>query len=180
SFVDVGFGFANSANYQGTGPETIVVAMYGSTVAGASAPVTPTPVAKAPAPVPTPAPAPVAATPEPAPAPEPTPTPTPAAAEQNKTTVAAAEPTPAPTPVTARKVARVQLLANGEAPWSLFAVSAIATISIAIFFLRHGLLWHRVLVRGESFIHKHPFLDIALVSLAMIGYILTRTDGIIR
>lgn len=29
SFTDVGFGIANSTNYQGHGPETIVVAMYG-------------------------------------------------------------------------------------------------------------------------------------------------------
>src|SRR5690606_34410957 len=29
SYKEVGFGIANSANYQGTGPETIVVAMYG-------------------------------------------------------------------------------------------------------------------------------------------------------
>jgi cell division septation protein DedD len=181
SFVDVGFGMANSPNYQGTGPETIVVAMYGSMVAGATAPIAPTPVAKAPTPAPTPAPAPVAATPTPAPEPTPTPAPVTAPeAEQNKTQ---ATPTPAaanPAPVTARKVARVQLLANGEASWSLFAVSAIATVSIAIFFLRHGLLWHRVLVRGETFIHKHPFFDVALVSLAMVGYILTRSDGIIR
>ncbi|HSX29443.1 MAG TPA: CAP domain-containing protein [Candidatus Saccharimonadales bacterium] len=181
SFVDVGFGIANSPNYQGTGPETIVVAMYGSTVAGATAPPANAPVAKAPAPAPVPAPvpepSPVAA--EPTPQPTPTPTPTPAA-EPNTTTAIPAPATSAPAPVAARKVARVQLLASNEASWSMFAVSAIATISIAIFFLRHGLLWHRVLVKGEAFVHKHPFLDVALVGLAMVGYVLTRTAGIIR
>lgn len=29
-YLDVGFGYANAANYQGKGPETIVVAMYGT------------------------------------------------------------------------------------------------------------------------------------------------------
>ena len=33
-FRDVGFGFANSDNYQGNGQQTIVVAMYGATGAG--------------------------------------------------------------------------------------------------------------------------------------------------
>jgi len=176
SFVEVGFGIANSSNYQGTGPETIVVAMYGSTVAGATAPITPTPVASVPTPAPAPTPAPI---PEPAPT---APIPTPAETEDKAEEVATAPTAVQNTPAVAqpKNVSRIQLLSGGEAPWSMFAVSALATVSVAIFFLRHGLLWHKVLVRGESFIHKHPFLDVTLVGLAVVGYVLTRSDGIIR
>ncbi len=168
TYKEVGFGFANAADYQGTGPETIVVAMYGSQqVASATTATTPTPSTPAPTPQPA-APAPVEATP--------------AQEEINTTPVLVEEKseTKAPTSVATEKVSRVQLLAGGNARWSAFVVSAIATVSIAIFFLRHGLLLRRVLVKSEAFIHHHPFLDIALVAVATIGFILTRTDGIIR
>ena len=46
-FLDVGFGYANSANFVGSGEETVVVAMYGAQ-SGSS---TPAPVVTPPAPV---------------------------------------------------------------------------------------------------------------------------------
>ncbi len=169
-YVDVGFGIANADDYQGTGPQTIVVAMYGSPQVLAAAPA-----AK-------PAPTPAATQPAPAPAPAPAPTPTPQKEESNSTPVAQKEtPNKAPAPaVTPQKIARIQLLSGTSATWSGFAVSAIATVAIAIFFLRHGLLLRRVLVKSEAFIHHHPFLDIALVAIATVAIVLSRSDGIIR
>lgn len=171
-YVDVGFGIANADDYQGTGPQTIVVAMYGSPQVLAAAP------AAKPAPV-KPTPAPVAAAPTPAA--EPTPVAAPVE-ETNATPIAQKEETksePAPT-VVPQKIARIQLLSGTTATWSGFAVSAIATVAIAIFFLRHGLLLRRVFVKSEAFIHKHPFLDIGLVAIATVAVVLSRSDGIIR
>lgn len=176
-YNDVGFGIANADDYQGTGPQTIVVAMYGTPQVLAAAPASPQPAAPKPAPAPAPKPA---TTPAPNTAAEPKPAPQ---AEPNATPVTSnnqqAEGA-APPAVASRKVARIQLISSASAPWSVFAASAFATIAIAVFFLRHGLLLHRVLVRSEVFIHKHPFLDIALVAVATIGFVLTRSDGIIR
>ena len=62
----------------------------------------------------------------------------------------------------------------------MFAVSVLATVSVAIFFFRHGLFWHRALVKGEQFIIKHKFLDIALVAVGVLGFILTRSAGVIH
>ena len=175
TYKEVGFGVANAGDYQGTGPETIVVAMYASpqvASAAASAPPAAKPAATKPA-----------AAAAPAPVAEPTPAPSESPAEElNSTPVLVQEESESTTPVavTPEKVARVQLLSGGSARWSTFAVSAIATVSIAIFFLRHGLLLRRVLVKSEAFIHKHPFLDIALVAVATVGFVLTRTDGLIR
>lgn len=169
-YKEVGFGIANSADYQGTGPETIVVALYASPAAVAAAPPKPTPTPVAPAPVKT-APAPVVENPAP---------PVPAPVAEPNTTLTPTESQPQPAAVASKDVSRIQLLSGQNATWSMFVVSAIAAISAIIFFLRHGLLWHRVLVKSEAFIHKHPFLDIALVAVATVGIILTRTDGIIR
>jgi hypothetical protein len=176
SYTEVGFGIANSADYQGTGPQTIVVAMYGK----------PAVVAAAPAPAPTtPTPAPTPKATAPAPETEPATEPTPAPVEEiNATPVAAQEETaeePAATPtVASQKVARVQLLSGVATPWATFVISALATVALAIFVLRHGLFLRRVLVKSETFIHKHPLFDIALVAIATIGIVLSQTDGIIR
>ena len=68
-YTDVDFGYANSSNYQGTGPETVVVAMYGQPmVASASV---------APAPTPTPQPVVQSTNKQAAPTPAPAPTPLP-------------------------------------------------------------------------------------------------------
>ncbi|MBX6333902.1 CAP domain-containing protein [Candidatus Saccharibacteria bacterium] len=178
TYKEVGFGIANSPNYQGTGPETIVVAMYGCRSACTLTAVVPT--AETPS---TPASKPTQ--PEtPAPKPEPKPEPkeemtlTPVVAVEEKkddkdnTAPAAA--------VTTKRIARIQLLSGATAAWSAFAVSAIASVAIAVFFLRHGLMLRRALVKGEAFIHKHPVLDITIVAVATIGIILTQTAGIIR
>jgi len=180
TYTEVGFATANSANYQGTGPETIVVAEYASPqVAAATAPA---PVAKAPI---------QATQPAPAPAPSPT-TPsadTPALPEQETPAPTETNTTPTPTvsrtesvikPITTTNVSRIQLLTHGNAPWSMFAVSVIATVCIAIFFFRHGLFWHRTLIKGERFIIKHKMLDIVLVGVAVLGFVLTRSAGVIH
>jgi hypothetical protein len=180
TYKDVGFGIANAANYQGSGPETIVVAEYGSQQTIAAAPATssssqPAPSAPvaAPAPVATPAPTPTPTTPIP-PA-EANSTPAVVVKKGNKTIAVK------PMATATHNITRIQLLSDSRAaPWSVFAMSTIATISIAIFLLRHGLLWHRALIKGERFIMKHKFLDIALVAIGVVGLLLTRTAGVIH
>ncbi len=185
SFKEVGFGIANSANYQGTGPQTVVVAMYGSQPAPAPvAQTTPEPTPAATQPVET-APSTPAATEQPT-----TPTPAPPATTENTNqpaqnksegdSKAGSQKTTTAAPAQTKSVSRIELLTHGQAPWSMFAVSLIATISIAAFFFRHGLFWHRMLFRGESFVMHHKMLDIALVATAVIGFILTRSTGIIQ
>jgi len=180
TYTEVGFGIANAENYQGTGPETIVVAMYGSPQVAATpaAPVTapkPTPKAQTkPAQVASSAPTPTEQTPASQP-------------EAQKPEQIATEPIvvndakDTEQPVAApRNVSRVQLLSGGAAPWSMFAISTIATVCMVIFFLKHGLMWRRVLVKSEVFVQKHPLLDLALVAVVTIGIVLTRSSGIIR
>jgi len=175
SYVDVGFGIANAANYQGTGPQTIVVAMYGSPHVLAAAPAAPAPSTPAPQPA---APAEEPAAEEPAPAPTPVEEQlavTPTIVEDDKAEEAAATPV-----VTTQKVSRFQLLSGATASWGVFAMSAIIAVAVVIFVMRHGLLLRRVLLNSEAFIHKHPVFDIALVAVITVGVILTRTDGLIR
>lgn len=172
AFKEVGFGIANAEDYQSNGPQTIVVAMYGSV-----------------APATSPAPAPQPTTPTPAPAPTPTPTPIEPAPEtaqeeaepdtDDTLATTGGAPTGPQAPET-QQVARIELLTSGNAEWSMFAVTVVTAAAAAIFFFKHGLLWRRVILKGETFVHKHPFMDVALVSLAVIGFILTRSDGIIR
>jgi hypothetical protein len=182
TYTEVGFGIANSPDYQGTGPETIVVAEYASPLHVAAAPSTPaasSPSSTLPSNASSPSSA--AATPT---------TPSDSTPTTNNQPEANATPAPASassaakaaTPkVKAQPITRIQLLANTQtASWSVFAISTIVTVSLAIFLLRHGLVWHRVLRKGEKFFLKHKMLDIALVAIIVIGVLLTRTVGVIK
>lgn len=136
NYQDVGFGIAQSSNFQGHGPQTIVVAEYAE-------------------------PASILATIEVGQAT------TPASSDNNQE-------------ISAQPVSRVQTLTGGQAAWSLIAVSALAGSALTIFVIRHGYRVHRLLNRGEAFMVHHPWVDISLVLLFMLGFILSRSSGVIR
>jgi cell division septation protein DedD len=179
SFTEVGFGIVNIPNYQNSGPETLVVAMYASPASAPVAAATPKPAAPAPAaqPVATPTPAPVAST---TPAPEPTPTAqtttTPSSDTLTNPSVAKTAPEP-----TQKRVLRLQLVSQGQtASWSMFAVSMLTFGALGFLFIRHGFAWRKVLVKGEKFVLHHPLIDVATVAVITICLVLSQTSGLIR
>ncbi len=181
SYKDVGFGIINAPNYQGTGPETIVVAMYAEPY------VTPAPIANNTQPLTTTKKVTASST---APAAQTTPTkvegPTSAdtqtATPENtaKTPSSSTTPPKQTTPVPSSQISRVQLISSSNVAWSQFAVSMLASIALLAFLLRHSFAWHKVLVRGERFVLHHPMLDIAFVAIATLGFILLQSSGTIR
>jgi hypothetical protein len=46
--------------------------------------------------------------------------------------------------------------------------------------LRHGFRLKRWLNQGEAFVVQHPYVDVAIVFVVTVGYLLTRTSGIIK
>lgn len=157
-YQEVGFGIANSPDYQSNGNETIVVAMYGKPASGVTQAAQSTPQNTVP-----------------------------------NTTITKSQPiivedTAAPdsslkiraTVPKSHKVTRVQLATSGFAPWSIFATSAFVILALLFLVTRHSLAWHRTLVKGESFILKHKFLDIILVASIMIAAMLSQTAGFIQ
>lgn len=138
SYENVGFGVAQAPNYQGKGPQTIVVAEYGQPVSSAA-------------------------------------------------TITFTVPKPSQvagvhtnTELSAKPVSRIQLLTDGRAAWSALALSALTGAALALFVVRHGFRVRRSISRGEAFIVHHPYLDIAIVFIAVAGFVLTRSSGIIR
>lgn len=133
-FTQVGFGIAKSPNFQGHGPETVIVAEYA----------------------------------------EPASMVTNAVENGVSSLPAAVVSTPQ-----ASKVSRLQSIYSSES-WVIFAVSLVTALAILWFVIRHGLLFHRVVVRSEELIIHHPLLDIAIVAVATAGVVLTRTAGFIH
>lgn len=188
-FSEVGFGFANNANYTsaGGGPMTVVVAFYGKPAASgqpAPAPVAAAPQIKAPT------------SPQPTATQAPTPVPTEpssaAPSQQNNTAqpslqqparsapVTTAEPTPGVT--LAIRTSRAHL-AFAKLPLSSFATGLMSFLMIAAagyFVSRHILTLRRALATSESFIFRHPFIDVGLMVIVGLSYILTRTAGYIQ
>jgi hypothetical protein len=186
SYTNVGFGIINIPNYQGDGPETLVVAMYASPVATtATSPTTKTttptkvntstlkqsvPVTSTGGSTSTNA---TKTTTEPR---APVETSKKSDTVINKPTVTQQAKSEEP----ATSISRIQLVSNGEAAWSLMALLVVVTVSFALLIVRHGFAWHRLLNRGERFIIKHPALDIAVVALATVGVVLSHTAGFIK
>ena len=144
-YQNVGFGVANSAQYQGHGPETVVVAMYGQPASGTAANIS-------------------FQVPNPAGATSPT-----------SSNVLGARQEPS-----SRLVSRIQLLTGGRAPWSLLVVTAVMGAAVMAIVLHYSWRLHRLLNRGELFVFHHPAWDAIFVLLATIGFVVTRTSGLIR
>jgi len=180
SYKEVGFGFANSASYVGTGEETIVVAMYGNPTS--VAPVT------APKPTATPTVKPTTTTVAP--------TPTPAAQPTNEDTVVAAEqkaeqpkdtsaqpvttdtPTPAAQPTT--RITRLQSITSGAAPWSAAALSGFVLLVVGAWVLKHAFAVKKVLIDGEKFILHHPLIDVGVLVIVAVAILLSQSSGLVK
>ncbi|HVU59248.1 MAG TPA: CAP domain-containing protein [Candidatus Saccharimonadales bacterium] len=180
TYRDVGFGIANIADYQNSGPETLVVAMYASPAA-AAAPIS-SPAATAPAAQPHNQPA--ATQPAAAPstqhdgAKDSQPATTPVA-----TTAPAVDGAKDTAPVTIAEpeqhIARIQLLAANTS-WSVLLVALIGLVALGAVLLRHTLAWHKVLVRGERFALHHPVIDMLAVAAVAVSVVLSHTAGLIK
>jgi uncharacterized protein YkwD len=190
-YQEVGFGIANSPNFNGSGEETVVVAMYGkpqrvvtpSTVQNGRSSEAPTSTEKKAAPTPaaeTPAPANQPTPTETTPAKEETPATSDKKAPETTTTLQQANTQDPVTTISTKPVSRIDVLTNGNAEWAALALSVIATVCALTFILRHARLWKRYLIKGENFIIKHPLLDTVFVAVGVLGYLLTQTSGFIR
>lgn len=180
-YKDVGFGIADSPNFQGTGPETIIVAMYAAPVA-AAVPATPKT-----APAQTPAPQPAApateAAPAPTPAPEPQATPPPAADTPDITSSPQNEPAPVTASaedLTSQPVSRIDILTQGNGEWVILTLSVLVALGAITLVYRHGKMWKRYLAEGEHFLVKHPLYDIAIVAAVVVCVLLSQTSGVIH
>lgn len=189
NYVDVGFGYANGANYQG-GENTVVVALYGTPASQPAPPPPPPPAPQTTTPAPppaapaAPAPAPVveqaAAEPAPAPAAAPaTATPAPAPAQP---AAAEEQPKPAATlqaPEEERRVTTAQAALASKEAWPLYASLAIIAVSAIGFSTTHLQLLRLNWDRGVRFALSHPTLDAAVVTGVSL-VVLTATVGFIR
>ncbi|MDB5186404.1 MAG: hypothetical protein JWL85_927 [Candidatus Saccharibacteria bacterium] len=172
SFTEVGFGFANSSDFNNSGEETVVVAMYGkpqvlssSTSAAPAAPKpTPQPVAAALAPTP----APVEETPA-APVKEPETAPVVVNTESKNTS----EPP-------AQQITKAESLTGGRAPWIVFAVASMSGLAVLALLIKHSIRLRHLIRNSERFVLHHPLFDSTLISLAILGIVLAQTTGVIR
>lgn len=172
NFTEVGFGFANAENYNGSGPETVVVAMYGKPHVLAAANNNPAPTAKQPVTPSSPT----------APTPQPQTTTTPTSATESTGIKPQPVTTDAPLvaePVT-HAVSRVQTLTNGQAPWIVFGVGIVTGLALMFLLAKHAAGLRHLIRDGEKFILHHPLLDTVLVGLVLVGTILNQTSGFIK
>ncbi len=187
TYHDVGFGVVNIANYVGTGPETLVDAMYGSLAGEAVVAATPqvsvpksTVQAKAVTP---------STTKSTTASSSPTVTSTTPVSQPISTPVATTEPSTKLTPEVTKaavaaesqqQISRIQLVAAGSTTLAVLLVILFGCAAFAFLVIRHGMAWRKTFVRGERFILRHPSLDMTAAFVVAVSVILTRVTGIIK
>lgn len=178
TYTEVGFGSANSANYQGHGNQTIVVAFYASPLNGVANNTTtnntqPQAAAAAPSSSNTPtSQAPVTEPAAPVPSEE-------IVVNQQPETPAAQQTTAIPS-TTSKNVSRAQVAGTGNTPWigAVLALVIVALGSWVIF--KHGHAWRKVIVHGEQFVLHHKILDTVVVAVIVGSLLLIQTVGFIQ
>jgi len=68
---------------------------------------------------------------------------------------------------------RIEAL-TGRAVWSLPAVIVITALAAAIFAVTHWYRFRRIISRGETYVIRHNWFDLVLVTVLTAGFILTR------
>lgn len=175
NYVDVGFGYANSADFQDSGPETIVVAMYGAPLASPSVASSSTGSSAS-------QPSTVVTTPKPKSVakaepkvPEPTTSQPVAVAlseEQNKNQPVQESAT--------QSVSRLAILTSSNLPWLASSLTAIIMLGAVLLALRHSIALHKWLRRGERYILHHTLFDITVISLIGLCFIVGQSAGLIK
>lgn len=186
AFTEVGFGFANSSNYVGTGQQTIVVAMYGKPAAASP---TPAPATSSPSQSSTQAPqtkaaeASVPASSVPTAAKKKTTTKK-VKTQSKKETTTKEEPVTTDTPETLdtsqpQTVSRLSVITGGALPWVTSATIAAGIAAAAFFFIRHSWTLRRWIHRGERYVLHHVAFDLAIISMIGLCFIATRGAGFV-
>lgn len=142
-FDEVGFGYANAADYQDAGNNTIVVAMYGRSQATAAVE---------------------------------------GASEANSEGQAihgGSAVIPGFASARTFRIARIQIITNGQAPWSVGIIILLAAAGIMFIVIKHSLHLRRVILKGEKFVLKHPLFDITLLSFIALCVYISRVEGYI-
>lgn len=181
-YQDVGFGIVNVEHYQGTEPQTIVVALYGKPLNAAAA------IATAQPPAPAASKVAVAAvtthSQPPAAASAPVASPAATAVSQPSQTAVLGSETPADAHnsqvlATSQPVSRLQVL-HQISPALLTVIIGLAIAGAFVFVARHTYAAHRSLIKGEEFFVRHWQLDVVIVAAVVVVAVLSRTAGFIQ
>jgi Cysteine-rich secretory protein family len=140
-YSQVGFGIAVSGNYLHSGPQIIVVAMYGDPLTKSGLNVIP-------------------------------------GHSNNQSAVLGDFASTQSQSVTGQRVSRVQIITGFNRSFIVVMVLLVSAGVVIVY--RHTLMWRRVIVNGEKFVANHFLLDLAVVSIFVLGFLLTRTAGFIH
>jgi uncharacterized protein YkwD len=79
-----------------------------------------------------------------------------------------------------REISRVETISTTHATILAVTSASIAAIATLYVALKHGRMLKKVLIHGELFIVRHHLLDLVLLGLGGIGFVITRSAGVIH
>jgi len=77
-------------------------------------------------------------------------------------------------------VNKAETLTKGRAPWITFALGLTGGLALAYVLIKHSVLIHRKLRRGEKYVLKHPVVDVTVIAFVALCALLSQSVGLIR
>ncbi len=176
-FTEVGFGFANSDDFNNSGQETIVVAMYGKPYALASSTQEETPQPSQPSqssPIQDKPSTPISHT-----TPQSDPQP-PQAQPQTMPPIMENKSQPPQKEVvlaTAKSVTQAETLSSKMPSWTIGIITFVIGFLLATLLLRHGIKFHKLIKNSRVYVTHHPLIDSTILALIVLGIVLLRNVG---
>lgn len=79
-----------------------------------------------------------------------------------------------------RTVSRLETISTAQAALITALVAVVAASGTAFVALKHGRLLRRTLIKGEVFIVRHHLLDVTFLAIGAVGFVITRSAGVIH
>ena len=73
---------------------------------------------------------------------------------------------------------RLQSLFGTQTSWIFISALLISIVAFSAFIVVHWYRFRRLLNKGETFVIRHPWLEIATVAIFTVGFVLTRSATI--
>ena len=167
-YTEVGFGFVNGANFNGSGNQTVVVAHYANPAGGSSGGSSGGGSTSQPQALQA-----IEELDD-----------TPDVQELQVETIARADlpvstDNPIPEDREPQPITRLQTLTRGDAPWSALLLSSITLGVVVIWLIKHAVLVKRFIRNSEHFVAHHPVLDLIVLVIAAVAVYLSQASGVI-
>lgn len=82
-------------------------------------------------------------------------------------------------PISPKKSSQLSIITHGAAPWLALLLTIFSVIGASYLIIKHSIKIHKLVIKGEKYVHRHALLDATIVSFVIFCYLISRSIGTI-